>query len=132
MWLWDDELRGLGFRRKSERYWACERRFGLAEGDHLSVFSWGEQTIPGGNGPARHLVELTEFHVTLARSGENLHFYYHEHNDNEWVPGGHTSGGEIARLGLSPAGLRAEADGIASALASALGGTCRPREKGGP
>src|SRR5436305_487698 len=73
----------------------------------------------------------TEFHVTLARSGENLHFYYHEHDDNEWVPGGHTSGGEIARLGLSPAGLRAQADGVASALASALGGTCRARDEGG-
>ena len=28
MWLWDGELRRLGFRRKSERYWQCERRFG--------------------------------------------------------------------------------------------------------
>jgi hypothetical protein len=64
MWLWESELRELGFKRKSERYWRCERRFDLPDHAHLSVFSWGEQSIPAGrSGPARFLVELTEFHV---------------------------------------------------------------------
>ena len=74
MWLWDVDLQRLGFRRRSERYWQCERRFGLGAADHLSVFSWSEQAIPGRRGPARYLVELTEFHVTLTRGGEHLHF----------------------------------------------------------
>jgi hypothetical protein len=26
MWLWDLDLHALGFKRKSERYWRCERR----------------------------------------------------------------------------------------------------------
>jgi hypothetical protein len=127
MWQWDDDMRRLGFRRKGERFWLCERRFGLGEGDHLSVFSWGEQAIPGAGG-GRFLVELTEFHVTLTRGGENLHFYYHEYRENEWLPAGHTSGGEIRRLGLDPAALRAEADAIAAEFVAALGGVYHPRE----
>jgi hypothetical protein len=128
MWLWDTDLRQLGFRRKSEGYWQAERCFGLGACDHLSIFSWSEQTIPGPRrAPPRFLVELTEFHVTFQRGGEHLHFYYHERADNEWLPAGHTSGRQIRRLGLDRAGLRAEADACATALVAALGGTYQPR-----
>ncbi len=129
MWLWDSELRRLGFRRKSERYWQGERRFGLGASDHLSIFSWSEQAIPSASGPGRFLVELAEFHVTLLRGLENLHFYYHERHENEWLPEGHTSRTEIRRLGLDPAALRAEADARAEAFVEALGGTWRAREE---
>jgi hypothetical protein len=95
MWQWDDALRQLGFRRRGERYWQCERGFGLRPVEHISIFSWSEQAIPGRRGPARFLVEVTEFHVTFLLGGEHLHFYYHEHADHEWVPAGHTSANEI-------------------------------------
>jgi hypothetical protein len=128
MWLWESELRELGFKRKSERYWQCERHFDLPDHAHLSVFSWGEQSIPAGrSGPVRFLVELTEFHVTFRLGLEHVHFYYHERLDNEWVPAGHTSGAEIRRLDHDPAPLRQAADVIAAALATALGGAYRPR-----
>lgn len=124
MWIWDIDLHALGFRRKSERYWQCSRAFGLNEPDHLSVFSWSEQTIPTARGRQRQrfLVELTEFHVTLLRAGENLHFYYHEHAENEWHPGGHTSPNEVLRAGCDPEILRARADAVARELVGALAG----------
>ena len=125
MWLHDVELSSLGFRRKGDRYWQCERRFGLGGWDHLSVFSWGEQRLPAG----RFLVELTEFHVTFYRGGEHLHFYYHEQLDDHWQPVGHTSRNEIRRLGLEPDDLRGEADAVALALVEALGGVLLPREE---
>ena len=53
-------MRRLGLRRKSDRYWQAERRFGLGGADHLSIYSWSEQAIPGASGPARFLVELTD------------------------------------------------------------------------
>src|SRR5262249_23147805 len=115
MWLWDCQLRELGFTRKADRYWLCERCYGLKGHGHLSVFSWSEQTIPGAR-RRRFLVEVSEFHVTLARGGENIHFYYHEHLDNTWEPGGHTSCAEIRRLDLDPQVLRAQADAIAEAF----------------
>jgi hypothetical protein len=127
MWLWDCEMHRLGFRRKSDRYWWCQRRYGLADGDHISVFSWSEQTIPTDRSQARFLVELTEFHVTLPRGGEHFHFYYHEHGDNEWQPAGHTSSAELRRVGCDPDGLRTTADAIAAELAAALGGVLVPR-----
>jgi hypothetical protein len=127
MWRWDSKLRKVGFRRRGERFWLCERRHGLLGDDHLSVFSWSEQALPGG----AFLVELTEFHVTFYRGGEQLHFYYHEMLDNHWQPAGHTSRTEIRRLGLDPNLLRAEADGIAEALAEALGGALLSREEEG-
>ncbi len=106
MWLWEAELRERGFRRKSDRYWQCERRFGLPGSAHLSVFSWSEQTIPPGRGGGRRfLVELTEFHVTFRIALEHIHFYYHERGDNEWQPCGHTSATELRRLGCEPAAL---------------------------
>ncbi len=118
MWLYDLELSAVGFRRKGERYWRCDRRHGLSEHDHVSVYCWSEQRI----GQGRYLVELTEFHVTFYRGGERLHFYYHDHDDNHWRHEGNTSHAEIRRLGLEPAALRAEADAVARALIEALGG----------
>lgn len=123
MWVWDSEMKRLGFRRRGERFWLAERRHGLCGHDHLAVFSWGEQALPGG----AFVVELTEFHVTFYRDGEQLHFYYHETHENVWEPGGHTSAGEVARLGMSLPGLRGEADDIAAALVEAMGGELVPR-----
>jgi hypothetical protein len=124
MWLWDCDLQRLGFRRRGDRYWQCERRHGLDEHDHISVFSWSEQRLPDG----RFLVELTEFHITFYRGGEQLHYYFHEMHDNQWQPAGYTSHNEIRRLGLEPVALRARADEIAVELIEALGGRVIPRE----
>lgn len=126
MWLWDDDLRRLGFRRRGDRVWLCERRHGLEGHDHLSLFSWSEQTLPGG----RHLVEMTEFHVTFYRGGEHLHFYFHEMADNEWQPAGHTSRNEIVRLGLDLETLREHADDVARRFIVELGGVVLLREDG--
>ena len=56
MWLWHDDLQRLGFRRRSERYWRCDRHYGLGEDAYLSVFS--PLTLPsppsaGGEGRVR-------------------------------------------------------------------------------
>src|SRR5262249_60227047 len=117
----ESEVRALGFRRKAERYWWCRRRFGLQEDEHLSLFSWSEQSIPDGSRRAvRFVVELTEFHVTLPFGHDNIHFYYHERLENEWSPGGHTSSAEVRRLGLDPAALRERADAVAAEFVAAL------------
>jgi hypothetical protein len=130
MWLWECELRSLGFRRKSERYWQCERGHELPVAAHLSVFTWSEQRIPPrADGGVRWLVELTEFHVTFQLGLEHVHFYYHEQGENDRRPAGHTSSAEIARLRESPRACRREADVIAAALVSALGGVLLPRRK---
>jgi hypothetical protein len=128
VWLWESELREQGFRRKSERYWQCKRRFGLGPDEYLSLFSLGEQTLPGGRGGSvRFVVELTEFHVTFRVGFEHVHYYYHERQENEWEPGGHTSAAKVRRLGLDSAALRARADAIAAEFIALLGGACRPR-----
>jgi len=128
MWLWESELRTLGFRRKSERYWQCVRRFELPDAAHLSLFSWSEQFIPiGRSGGGRFLVELSEFHVTFRIRLEHIHFYYHEHSENVWASAGHTSSREIRRLDVEPAQLRAQADAIAAVFIAALGGVYRER-----
>ena len=124
MWLYDARMSELGFRRKGERYWCCDRRHGLGGHDHVSVFCWSELRSPDG----RRLIELTEFHVTLYRGGERLHFYYHEHDDNHWRHEGNTSHAEIRRLGLEPAALRAEAEAVARELVAALGGVLTGEE----
>ncbi len=118
MWLCEAEMHELGLRRRGERFRVCERRHGLTGHDHISVFSWGEER--GGGGRMR--AELTEFHVTLYRCGEALHFYYHEADHNRWRRGGHTSRLEIARLGLCARALRREAGGVARRFVAALGG----------
>jgi len=128
MWLWASELIELGFRRKSERYWRCERRYGLPNWAHLSLFSWGEHALPRKSGPSRLLVELTEFHVTFVLRHDHVHFYYHEHLENDWEPGGHTCAGHLRRLGADVAALRAQADAIAEALIIALGGRFYSRD----
>jgi hypothetical protein len=128
MWLWESELRELGFRRKSERYWQCERHYGLQVGDHLSVYTWSEQPISSkSTDQARILVELSAFHVTFAVRGENVHFYYHELLDNEWEPAGHTSSAEIRRVGCDPQELRDLADAVAVAFVQALHGVYHGR-----
>ncbi len=123
MWLWDIQLHELGFKRASERYWRCESRYGLPSWAHLSIYSWSEQSIPRRRQKGvRYLVEITEFHVTFLAARDNLHFYYHEHQAGEWMPGGHTSPAELLRLGEDPRLLRTEADTIAGQLVEAWGG----------
>jgi hypothetical protein len=129
MWRWASELIELGFRRKSERYWQCKRRFGLPDGAHLSLFVWGEHALPTDSEDAPSLVELTEFHVTFVLGHEHVHFYYHDRLENNWRPGGHTSRGELRRLGIKEAALRARADAVAAALIEALGGTFSQRRR---
>ncbi len=126
MWLWASRLHELGFRRKSERYWRCERRFGLPAGAHLSLFSWGEHSLPSATG-APLLVELAAFHVTFVMGNQHVHFYYHERQNNDWDPGGHTSRAELRRIGADAAALRERADAVAAAVAAALGGSWHPR-----
>src|SRR5262249_55304915 len=72
MWQWESELRSLGFQRKSEHYWQCERRFGLPGYGHLSVYCWGEHVVAGG----RLLADVSTFHVTFKIGHDNVHFYY--------------------------------------------------------
>ncbi len=140
MWLWQAELHHLGFRRRSEHYWQCERRHGLPPSAHLSIWPWSEQGIPGpGKGKLRYLVEVTEFHVTFLSAVDHLHFYFHERDANEWKPGGHTSSAELRRLGENPRALRALADVIAQRLIESWGGRllarrgrrCRQEEQRG-
>jgi len=113
------------FAAGGERFWLCERRHGLLGHDHVSLFSWSEQALPGG----AFLVELTEFsRPPFYRGGEHLHFYYHEMLDNHWQPArpyfAHRN---------SPPGARPRRAGaprptpIAAALAEALGGVLLPR-----
>ena len=126
MWLWASELHALGFRRKSDGYWQCERRFGLSDDEHLSVFTWGEHPVPGSGG-ACWLIEVSTFHVTFEIGSDNVHFYYHEMSENGWRPAGHTSSAEIRRLGHRPKELRRTADAIARRVVEALGGMWHPR-----
>ena len=128
MWIWDFQLQALGFVRKSDRYWRCERRFGLPENAHLSIFSWSEQRTPRNSRRPRYLVEVTEFHVTIVLAGEHLHFYYHELDENVWHPGGYTSGREIRRVGGNKTQLRALADAIAAEVVEGWYGTFVTRE----
>lgn len=127
MWIWDFQLRQLGFRRKNNRYWRCEYGFGLNEGDHLSLFLWTRETH-SATSPTRSLAyELTEFHVTFLTDRDHLHFYYHEIQENRWEPGGYTSAIQIQGLGFDPRDLISEADTIAQELVAVLNGTWVPR-----
>ena len=126
MWQWESELRRLGFRRLSERYWQCERRFGLPAWGHVSIFPWSELLLPDH----RLLIELDTFHVTFAIEGEHVHFYYHETDpENCWEPGGHTSAAEIRRLRRHLRPLRDQADAIATLFVEALAGVLCPRRE---
>jgi hypothetical protein len=128
MWIWDFQLRQLGFRQKNDLYWRCERGFGLVEGDHLSVFLWTEEDHSGRAG-AKRAFELTEFHVTFLIERDHVHFYYHEVQDNRWRPGGHTSSIQLRGLGIEPRDLRAEADEVAQELVRRLRGEWTPRDE---
>src|SRR5262249_32891639 len=111
MWFWDIQLRALGFRRRAVRYWQCEGRFGLPGHGHISLFPWSELREAGGQ-----LVDVSAFHVTFVIGLDHVHFYYHERHEHEWEPGGHTSAGELRRLGCDPDELRRAADTIAAAV----------------
>ncbi|MEK6239063.1 MAG: hypothetical protein N2C14_30475, partial [Planctomycetales bacterium] len=128
VWLHEHELRMLGFRRKSDRYWRCDARHGLQGDDHLSLHLWErEQVVVGRRRRGAFRFEMAEFHVTLAVPHHNLHFYFHEVKPNEWEPGGHTSSAEIELTSLNPAALREDADRIADKFIQALGGVRLPR-----
>jgi hypothetical protein len=124
VWIWENELRASGFRQKSERYWHCERRHGLPENAHLSIFPSARQAAGPTSIP---LVEVAAFHITFRLEGEHIHFYYHEHGERTWAPGGYTSAREIARIGHKARRLRDAADRIAGALAEAMGCELLPR-----
>jgi hypothetical protein len=124
MWLWACELRRLGFRRLSERYWQCERRYGLPDGAYLSAFAHAREREPSG----RERVDVCAFHVTFCLGVDRVHFYYHEATDAAWEPGGHTSAAEIRRYAVEPAEPRRTADAVAARLVSALGSELLPRD----
>ncbi len=113
MWIWDFQLQQMGFRQKSERYWQCERGFGLTEGDHISLFLWTIQPHSEVDQQTLHAYELTEFHITFLLDLDHVHFYYHEIQDQTWELGGHTSSAQIRYLGFDPQSLIEEADSIA-------------------
>lgn len=131
MWLWNDDLHTLGFRRRSEALWTCEGRHGLPEGWHLSVYAWlrdhPRRTRRRRRRAAPLLVELASFHVTLPLWDEVVHFYYREESHNTWVPEGHTPTHQIQELGGDPPALAQQADAVALRLVSALRGHLRPR-----
>ena len=117
--IWTDELRQLGFRQKSDRYWHCAGGYGLDDQSHLSVFLW---TCHARLSQQVACFQICEFHVTFERAGHNLHFYYHELRDNEWTAGGHTSTREITTLGLETGILLTAADEIANQFVGAING----------
>ena len=123
MWLWECELHAVGFRRRSDRYWQCERRFGLPQSAYLSIFEHAAFHVPERKRrTARHALEVSAFHVTFLVGVDHIHFYYHELDDYLWEPAGHTSNAEIRRHGVDPQILRDEADRIAEQVAHAFGG----------
>ncbi len=118
MWIWESELRELKFKSKSDHYWQCERGLDLPEAAYISIYPWSSRTHPA-LGITIH--EITAFHVTFLLGTEHIHFYYHEGEDEEWEPGGHTSTKEILRVHPAPKKLRRLADRIAKQFATALG-----------
>lgn len=83
MWLWSCELRQIGFRRRSRRYWQCERRFGLTGNSYISIFI---HTVHSQND--RECLEISAFHVTFQVGIERVHFYYHEMANTHGSPAG--------------------------------------------
>jgi hypothetical protein len=128
MWLWVCELYQLGWRRLSEGYWRCERRYGLPEGAYFSVFSHAEEKRGTGGAALRERLDIAAFHVTFRLGVDRIHFYFHEVAEGVWEPGGHTSSVEIRRYSREPAELRAVADCAASEFLSALGIQLLPRD----
>lgn len=120
MWLWECELRRLGLRRLSERYWQCEGRYGLPGGAYLSVFPHATA--------GRERLDVCAFHVTFCLGVDRVHFYFHERAEEVWEPGGHTSAAEIRRYRREPAELRRVAEGVAAEFLAALGMRLLPRD----
>jgi hypothetical protein len=121
MWIIDAELQRLGFRRRSRRYWQCERRYGLPDDAYISIYSTGKDTHLDRDPMAlRSAVDVSAFHVTFLLDVDNVHFYYHEYGDGVWEAGGHTSSAEIARHGVDPVVLRRLADAVAADFVLAL------------
>lgn len=123
MWIWDFELEELGLRQRSELYWQCERGFGLAEHDHISLFLWTLQPHSHSSDTPKNAFELTEFHITFLLDRDHIHFYYHEIQQDCWEPGGHTSSNQLRGLGYDPQDLIEEADAIACEFVAAIKGT---------
>lgn len=129
MWIWEGELERHGFRRRSRRYWQCERGFRLPAGAYISVYVTDKDTAPGRRRRGGHrVVEAAAFHVTFLLDVDNVHFYYHEQAEGVWEPGGHTSAAEIARHGFETSRLREIADTSAREFARALNVHLLPRE----
>lgn len=118
MWLWICELKQLGFKQKSNRYFQCTKGYGLENNGHISMFLWTRN----GKGKNATCFEVNEFHITLKGGGHNLHFYYHERSENVWQQGGHTSTNEIELLGFCAEALREQADSIAKEFVAKLNG----------
>lgn len=127
MWLWEFQLRPLGLRRLSDRYWQCERCHGLPDDAYLSVFAHAQERQTAGLAAGCERVDVCAFHVTFCLGVDRVHFYYHERAEGVWEPGGHTSGTEIRRYRRDPAELRAVADRVASEFLSVLGMALAPR-----
>lgn len=125
--IWTNELKRLGFRDRGNRYWRCDRGYGLNAGTHLSLYLWTEHARLS---PLLACYEFAEFHVTFEVPRHNLHFYYHEFLPVVWQAGGHTSTVEIARLGLDVSVLRESADRIAGNVIAAFGGRFEDRAVG--
>jgi hypothetical protein len=129
MWLWAGQLQSLGFRRLGEFYWQCESGYRLGAASYLSLFA---HTLAGR--PRRRArsvqqwLEVAAFHVTFPCAVDRVHFYYHELAEGIWEPGGHTTPGELHRLGVDPGSLRHSADTSAADLLAALNARLLPRE----
>lgn len=128
MWIINAELQRLGFRRRSRRYWQCERRYGLPNDAYLSIYAEGKDShLDRDSGKSARILEVSAFHVTFLLDVDNVHFYYHEYGDGVWEAGGHTSSAEIARHDVDPRALRRLADAVAAELALALEVNLLPR-----
>jgi len=123
--LWTNDLKRLGFRHRTDRYWRCDRGYGLDASTHVSLFLW---TTHAQLTARTACYEVAEFHVTFEVPGHNLHFYYHEARASEWVAAGHTSTAEVSRLGFDVTELRRIADAIAQRLVASLEGVLHDRD----
>lgn len=123
MILWTSDLRRLGFREKGHRYWQCDRGYGLPNDAHLSLFLWTHARAS----PRHSCYEFAEFHVTFEVAGHNVHFYYHEVDENRWAAEGHTSRSECDLLGIDVDALRSIADAIAARVVERFSGVLESR-----
>lgn len=134
MHILEAELQRLGFRRRSRRYWQCERGYELPVGAYLSIYTDGRDGHLDRERRCRHAglggnrtTQISAFHVTFLLDADNVHFYYHDYGDQTWEPGGHTSRAEIEQHGVDALNLRERADAIAARFAVALHSVLLPR-----